>query len=530
MAAISLKRINRFALGEARTHKKFFIISNIVLGMGGLLYLFTSEIKSDEGMRYDGASGQYIPTEDYLIFNPSVLGLLLLVIGGAIGMICAAQIFRDMNNVQLGDVQLSLPMSASERYLSKLLALCYIHVIPLLLWSGIPSAINALRFVIVGSGKTINDTFDQYFIPLFFLAILAGTLFTEAVTILCTVCCGAFAESIYFSLISIGCLSVGPALIWYTLTQTCAGQFGEPGLIFGVWTLSFVICAESNVVTGILGILGVNCAVSVAVMFLTLLIYRRRDARSVGTPIANKVFFECMMFAGLMTVYSMFFFRAEAYIGVIVVGIIYMVIHIITSRGKLNAKQLLAWFGKFLVSTAVFVALSGAAYVTGGFGMVTHLPASNLEHANIMVSMNNANETGYTEIDYDVVGSNDISSLTDEQVRSAARVFQKYAANHKKSFADFAEMILDGYNSNYSDRDSYSAKVSIDCYVTDKDKYRNGYFDNLLDQDVFLTSSEVEALDKELQQFDFLERSVQTHKYDESEAYYGDEPVDTEVY
>ena len=123
MAAVSLKRINKFALGEARTHKKFFVITNIILGMGGLLYLFMSSwSRYDEFMEGDTAGRRVI-----VDFVPSGLGLFLLGVGCCIGLMGAASVFRDMNSVQLGDVQLSLPMTASERYYSKLLALCYLH-------------------------------------------------------------------------------------------------------------------------------------------------------------------------------------------------------------------------------------------------------------------------------------------------------------------------------------------------------------------------------------------------------------------
>ena len=522
--ATSLKRINRFALGEARTHKKFFIIANIILGMGGLLYMFmTSVEKTSYGLE---DISRTVRPQSYVYFNPSVLGVMLLVVGGGIGLIGAASVFRDMNSVQLGDVQLSLPMSANERYFSKLLALCYLHILPVIVWTGIPTIVVALRCAAVGFGDKIEHI---EFLPLVFVSILAGTLFVDAVTVLCTSCCGALAESIYFTLITMTCLSAAPALIWYNLTVTCAGQAADPGKVFAAWTLSFVLTFDDNSQT-IQPVMWLNCLISAVVMILTVFIYRRRDARSVGTPIANRIFFECVMFAGLMTVYGLFFFRAEAYIGIIIVAVIYIVIHIITSRGRLNAKTFGVWVGKFVLSTAVYIGFAGAAYVTGGFGMVEHLPMGNLSGVDFSINLFTDIEGGYVSISYDTAeGDEDdgVSDLSDEQVRKAARVFQKYAAQHRKSFDEFTKMLLNGYE--YSREWS---EFNGTMYITGQRTWDNGdtYSYRIMEQNVNLTPDEAEALDKELEALGVPERSYEKHIFDDEPEYYDGDYEDEVIY
>ena len=499
MAAGSLQRINKFALGEARTHKKFFIIANIILGMGGLLYLFLSGYSKYDRYSEDDALGTMTVS-----FEPSWLGLFLLGVGSCIGLMAAASIFRDMNNVQLGDVQLSLPMTANERYLSKLLALFYIHVLPVLVWLGLPTLVHTLRCKAEGVDSA-------EYLPTIFLALVTIMLFINCITVLCSVCCGALAETIYFTIIAIVCISVAPALLWYTLAETCAGQSTDPGYVFSVWSLSFVLNVEDadDNIAKFNCMLMLNSAISVIVMLLMSFVYRRRDARTVGTPIANRVFFECIMFGGLATVYAIFFFRTEAYIGIIIVAVIYMVIHIISSRGKLSVKKFLGWLGKFALSTAVYVALAGAAYATGGFGMVKHLPAYDLGNSIIEISLYTDYEvekttladSGKSHYTHFYLGNRDplnTDQATDQQVREMAGLFQKYAANRERTVSDFFRS-LNGEAYGYR-IDRYRCRLSVQQHRKGIDGRGREYgtTETVISQNIEFTPDEANALADEL--------------------------------
>ena len=508
MAAVSLKRINKFALGEARTHKKFFVITNIILGMGGLLYLFMSSWSRYDEFAEGDTAGRRVIVE----FVPSGLGLFLLGVGCCIGLMGAASVFRDMNSVQLGDVQLSLPMTASERYYSKLLALCYLHIFPIVVWLGVPSLVNWARC------RSEEARFAEY-IPTIFLAMLAGALFINCITVLCSVCCGALAESVYFTIIAIVCLSMAPAVLWYTLMETCAGHNADPGMAFSAWTFSFVLNVDNiDYDTSMFNLmLMLNCAVSAVVMMLTQFIYRRRDARSVGTPIANRVFFECIMFLGLATVYGLFFFRAELYIGIIIVSVIYVVIHVISSRGKLTVKKFAGWLLKFGLSTAAYVLLAGAAYATGGFGMVKHLPAQELKNGYIELTV-------YTDDDptdgLDRYATFRLGELTpdspdkasDAQIREAARVFQKHAANRERSAEEFFSE-LNGNRYYRSMIGTNLCRMTIyECgYVKTETGRERVVKDVVLSQRIEFNNKEASALAEELRSLGYLREGEEPH-------------------
>lgn len=491
MAAGSLQRINKFALGEARTHKKFFIIANIILGMGGLLYLFMSSYST-----YEYVGEGYGDFGTRTSFEPSWLGLFLLGAGCCIGLMAAASVYRDMNSIQLGDVQLSLPMTANERYFSKLLALFYIDILPILVWLGVPTLVNLLR------GRAYNVEEIDYLTTIFW-AMLAAALFIDCVTVLCSVCCGALAENIYFTIISLGCFSGAPALIWYSLTRNCAGQTADPGLVFSAWTFSFVLNLDDlreDAISTYNAMLILNCAVSVIVMAALSFLYAKRDLRTVGTPIANRVFFECIMFIGLSTVYSMFFFNVEAYIGVIIVAVIYIVIHIISSRAKLTFKKVLGWLGKFALSTAAYVLLAWAAYNTGGFGMVHKLPTANMENAWIAIEVSYSDDRfsgDYHHIEFTSGGTQIYPEITDAQVRQAAGVFQNKLASHRTSADEFFSK-LNG--------DSLMNVYSCSLYIRYGGKRdENGFSgSSTMRQYSELTVPEIKELIDELEQLGFL--------------------------
>lgn len=508
MAAGSLKRINRFALGEARTHKKFFIIANIILGMGGLLYLFTSSYSQYETYDADAVMPRYIET-----FKPSGLGVFLLVVGCSIGLMGAACVFRDMNNIQLGDVQLSLPMTANERYFSKVLALFYLHVLPAIVWAGVPTLYHTIMTKHYGAE-------ESEYLPLMFMCMMAGMLFVNCVTILCTVCCGALAESIYFTIIAVCCISAAPLLIWYNITAEFAGRMSDPGIEFMTWSLSFIVGIfrnEEEVSTQNCMLL-LNCAVSLIVTALISFIYKKRDARTVGTPIANRIFFECIMFGGLSTIYAITFFRTEAYIGIIIVAVIYMVIHVITHRGKLSVKKFLGWLVKFGVSTAVYVGLAALGYLTGGFGTMEHVP-SHIEMADIEITVTNENGD-YVTYTKGLVAEerNREGKATAEQVRQVLNIFQSNGMKREKSADDFFRRLNgDNYWNRYS---SYLQKCSVGiCYFDKKDSQLNNMgmiserFKNF-NQHIDFNTEERAKICAELDELGFLNKKIESGKDD----------------
>lgn len=373
----SLKKIVRAAVAETRVHKKLWIITLVLYGVALLLFTFNAEYSSTA--KVDDVTRVFE-------FMPSIAGAVFAVFGVLIGFFAALNVFRDMNNQQFCDISMALPLRANERFFSRLLSLFFLQVAPLLVSTVLGNMLALLvgffRFGEIPQMVGGNTSFVA--IPLLYLA---GSLFIMAITVLCTCCCGAMAESAYFSLILMFIINFLPPIFFTHLYETCAG-YRNVGFIHYTseghdflqnWGFLYLLTTDmEKVIPHCL----IGSLISLAVMLLSGLIYRNRDARTVGTPIASRVFFEIFLFLGCATVFSFFVFENGALWGILVAGVIYIIINVIVSRARIGVKSVLLWVGKYLATTAVCVAVFTAASVTGGFGAIAIRPeAQYLEGA-----------------------------------------------------------------------------------------------------------------------------------------------------
>lgn len=373
----SFKKIVRAAVAETRVHKKLWIITLVLYGVAFLLFVFDAHFYPRE---------EFYGTAE---LAPSGFGTIFAAVGVLVGFFAALNVFRDMNNQQFCDISMALPLRAGERFFSRLLSLFFLQIAPLfvstVLGNAVPMLIGFFRY---GVFPKMMDMPSFFTFPMLFLA---GSLFIMAITVLCACCCGAVAESAYFSLILMFIINVLPPSFFNYLFNTCAG-YREVGFLHYTseghdflqnWGFLYLLTTNGekmlpHCLTGSL--------ISIAVMLLSGLIYRKRDARTVGTPIASRVFFELFLFFGCVTVLSFFVYAHAVFWGVLVAAVIYIIINVIVSRAKIGVKKVLLWVGKYLATTAVCVAVFTAASVTGGFGAIALRPeAQYLEGASFMI-------------------------------------------------------------------------------------------------------------------------------------------------
>ena len=355
---ISFRKIARAAAAEVRVHKKIAIITFVLYGVAMLLFLFNSDISKYSDHPAD--------------FYPSGWGIFFAVIGVMAGFFTALNVFRDMNNQQLCDVSMALPIKASERFFSKILCLFYLQIFPLILstlgGSGLAILFGRLKF-----GRMESDTAEKLFMLVF--GFLAASMFIMSIAVLCACCCGALAESSYFSIILMFVINGLPISFVHNIVERSAGYqswniFSLPQSVdLGYWGLLYLI-SEGNFIPHCV----TGCLISLAVMLLSGLIYVRRDARSVGSPIASRVFFEIIMFLGCVTVFSSFAMSGSAWWGLLVAGVAYIIINIIVCRAKINVMSFLKWAGKYFATAAVFSVLLIVTIKTGGFGYINARP------------------------------------------------------------------------------------------------------------------------------------------------------------
>ncbi len=467
MASLSLSKINKTALAERRTHKKISMIMNIMLAVAALLLWMV------------GSNGLQI------------LGMFLFSVGLGIGVIASVSVFRELTNSQLCDVKMSLPMSNLERYLSRLLTLCYIHVFPLMAY-GIVGLGGMYFFDKLSDGAILDTTFVDLLTA--YLVMLALTLFVDGITVFCTTCCGALAESVYFSIIAMGCLSVAPGVMYYRIADAFGGMSNVPEFI-KFWTFSAVLAAEDSSNWEIIYHQLISILISVLLFAVTYLIFKRRDASSVGDPIAFKLFFELIMALGVFTVYSAFICTSEMKIGVILTTVIYLVINIIVIRAKISIKRVAVWLLKLAATSAVFMAIVFAGFMTDGFGIYNYMPIRSMNGNSIEIQCTLSGEDKSTYYStYNGIGDGVNEDLSDEQIREALRIVRKYGITDKTSDRFFGKVSgNDDWGSSY---DYCYVNVEIYKHVKKTAKEYGAYVSDhqILDQSIIVKSTDLDQM------------------------------------
>lgn len=349
---ITFKKIVRAAIAEARVHKKLAIITFVFFGVAMLLFVLNDHFNTFFNQ-----------------FTMSGWGIAFAITGVLTSFFAALNVFRDTNNQQLCDVAMALPIKATERFFSKLLCLFFIQTAPLIV-----SVLGGnMLFILFHSVSPISETIELIFA--IFFALFAGSMFIMSITVLSACCCGAIAESAYFSLILGFIINFLPQFFICNVIGTSSG-FYNSNFIFGMfdkwsnidvtyWGFLYLF-QDSNV--NIIAHAAVGSVISLAVMLLSIFIYKKRDARTVGTPIASKVFFELIMAGSCATIFSIAIMSSGFGWDLLVAGVGYIIINIIVSRAKINGFSFLKWIGKFALTTAVFLGITVISIKTGGFG------------------------------------------------------------------------------------------------------------------------------------------------------------------
>lgn len=431
---MSFRKIARAALAELRVHKKLTIITFVLYGVAMLLFIFNSSI---------GTYSNDYGTPDGMFFYSSGWGTFFAVCGAAVSYFTVLNVFRDMNNQQICDVSMALPIKASERFFSKLLSLVIIQLIPQIVCifggNGIKILYGNLIYGFLPSDA--GETLLQMS-----LGFPTGTLFIMAIVILCVCCCGAPAESSYFSIILMGIINVLPLCFINYLISNCAGMpyyFGsiEP-IDYGYWGFLFLADFYDKFVLHCV----VGCVISIAVILASGLIYMKRDAKTVGNPIASRTFFEIMLVLGCVTVF-MFFLMTDGMIwGFLVAAVAYIIINIIVCRAKINALSFVKWGAKYLATAAAFTLAIVIMIETGGFGYIHLRPnAELLDGANFMI--------GYYDYEYhepnEYTGNTRnlrADNLTPEQADKVMSICKKYMAEGSAKINPLSKIFRVSFN------------------------------------------------------------------------------------
>lgn len=392
---VSWKKIKNGAFAELYSHKKLRLVTIIILAFAGLMY----GLGSDNG-------------------GVAAIGVLLYFAALFCLLIAAINVFSDMHDVQSADVQMSMPLNSSERYLSRLLTIFLIWILPAII-----SAAVAFLFNIIG-GYSSEAEFYERLVTV--LAYIRQVLIIIAVTIICQCCVGSKAESRYMPVLVMGIRELLPILI----SSFISDQFADVTII----SLNLKSYYEHDTPGTILVFL-LSYILYIAIIFAGIFIYKKRDARTVGKPIVFPLFFEIVMLASLMM-----FFTTAHFDGGVIASVMFVawlgsiILRIIVSRKGFKLKSILIWTLQYAAYYAVFIIFMFAAFKTGGFGRLYRMPEKTelSEYTRVWVYVRDPDGSGdhYFDDRYDKLmetNEGDNAALINQLIESTSEYSKEQA-------------------------------------------------------------------------------------------------------
>ncbi len=393
------------AIGE---HRKLSIVMMILQILGipmaaaALMLDMILESMLDRGGYYRSLYFQY-DADAYVIIAVICFGAAVIV-----GMIAAASVFQEMWKKTKVDMLCSLPLTGKQRFLSHYLAGAWSYLLPYVI--GV-----VLGWLVILIGSCIVD-FDalEYFTRSEFLGELCplytyGTLgmfllmtLYYTITVLVTVCCGTYFETIYTTLL-LNCLVPGTiAAVLLVITDNvyaldfgylwqCIG-FTSPigGLIYMMYLISVKIdgyYGYAQIYGTEVDEFGILPAFTIWAVWLVILIaaaligamllYKRRKAEEVGKPFVYHGAYFLML--TLLTVLILCMVTVDALMPAIIFSaIVYFVMEVIRKRGFRRF-----WLSAicYACTAAVTIGMFALSIKTDVFGTVYHIPALSSIHS-----------------------------------------------------------------------------------------------------------------------------------------------------
>ena len=518
---MSLKRIYRSARSELIEHKKTSIISMILIIVFGVIQFFINSAT------YDAYYG-----ENFYI-NYGFFGILMFLL-----FLVCRNMFKDMYENTAADVQMSLPLSAKERYCSHLLTIGFVFWFPLIIISVFSNIVSYIyiRFCYLERTRAVfEDYYYRYRLcsgdcaPVvsdflkYELVLIAVSLFVIAVTVFAVSCIGSKSESLYIPILLIAVFSLFPVLFFEFITSKFLifdADLSNISLL--KWIPGFpIMFFEFEEVT--FSDVFINILLSVVVLILGLAAFEKRDVKSVGKPVVNKIFYEFLMFLSSVIIFIIAYISDSGYsfITINIIGIIGMIIlRILGSRKEFHPVLLVKWIGLYVLYFIGFVILMFAICKTNMFGFAAKCfkdnYSENVNNCDIITyydtnkknfeydygyyrpSYRNYYESKYNnyvddyylenfedlypDVEHQIIDMNNISQKTDK----LAKLFSKYNGicinksgffATKMFFAD--EPIEPGICSvdfffSYNDRDyCNNGGIRFKSFVLDHDDYEN---------------------------------------------------------
>lgn len=374
-------------------NKKFLFIISVLHLIGYPVIAFTIRYYSEHPDNTD---------ESYAI--ASCIALAIAILSGAI---IAISIFNYLYKKSTVDMNLSLPLTTRQRFLSEYLAGLTIYIVPAIIG-------GLIGTVILLTGKHELMEIVKYTIYIGSVVII-GMILYYSLTVLILSCCGSLFETILSTLLINAMIPASIYLLSYTIISNDSFGLSSNSLFLNqifisspIGNAAFIIYFFDNV--NMYGNVNTNLYVhwliptlifTVLIVLLSYFLYKKRKAEQVSKPYVYKFIYYAILFFVTFCIISIFKVStgssdytaqtdstpidASFFPAVMCSGIVFFIMEIISNRGF---KKFWLSILKFAGTITCIYAVLLLCHATNGFGVNKYVP---LEGAvdNVIIDFDN---------------------------------------------------------------------------------------------------------------------------------------------
>ena len=374
-------------------NKKFLFIVSVLHLIGYPVIAFTIRYYSEHPDSTD---------ESYAI--ASCIALAIAILSGAI---IAISIFNYLYKKSTVDMNLSLPLTTRQRFLSEYFAGLTIYIVPAIIG-------GLIGTVILLTGKHELMEIVKYTIYIGSVVII-GMILYYSLTVLILSCCGSLFETILSTLLINAMIPASIYLLSYTIISNDSFGLSSNSLFLNqifisspIGNAAFIIYFFDNV--NMYGNVNTNLYVhwliptlifTVLIVLLSYFLYKKRKAEQVSKPYVYKFIYYAILFFVTFCIISIFKVStgssdytsqtnstpidASFFPAVMCSGIVFFIMEIISNRGF---KKFWLSILKFAGTITCIYAVLLLCHATNGFGVNKYVP---LESAvdNVIIDFDN---------------------------------------------------------------------------------------------------------------------------------------------
>lgn len=374
-------------------NKKFLFIVSVLHLIGYPVIAFTIRYYSEHPDNTD---------ESYAI--ASCIALAIAILSGAI---IAISIFNYLYKKSTVDMNLSLPLTTRQRFLSEYFAGLTIYIVPAIIG-------GLIGTVILLTGKHELMEFLKYTIYIGSIVII-GMILYYSLTVLILSCCGSLFETILSTLLINAMIPASIYLLSYNIISNDSFGLSSNSLFLNqifisspIGNAAFIIYFFDNV--NMYGNVNTNLYVhwliptlifTVLIVLLSYFLYKKRKAEQVSKPYVYKFIYYAILFFVTFCIISIFKVStgssdytaqtdstpidASFFPAVMCSGIVFFIMEIISNRGF---KKFWLSILKFAGTITCIYAVLLLCHATNGFGVNKYVP---LESAvdNVIIDFDN---------------------------------------------------------------------------------------------------------------------------------------------